>query len=125
MSHVASENTSKRTAFHHASNPLHVQFAFQAGQVSVLEAKPAFTSTDFQGLRLVITKPSKPRLARRNKQWIAHDHRKPITGTESTRSRDALLKELTGIASEVIGTTISADAPLMEAGLDSIGALEF
>ena len=40
------------------------------------------------------------------------------------KSRGALLKELTGIASEVIGTTISTDAPLMDAGLDSIGATE-
>ena len=41
-----------------------------------------------------------------------------------TRSRDVLLEELTGIAAEVIGTTISADAPLMDSGLDSIGATE-
>ena len=40
------------------------------------------------------------------------------------RSRDVLLEELTGIAAEVIGTTISADAPLMDSGLDSIGATE-
>ena len=31
---------------------------------------------------------------------------------------------MAGIASEVIGTTISADAPLMESGLDSISATE-
>ena len=122
--HVVSDNASKRTALHHASNPLHVQFAFQAGQVSGLEAKPAFTCTDFQGLRLVTAKPSKPRSARRNKQRSTCDHRKPTTGRESNRSRATLLKELTGIASEVIGTTVSADAPLMEAGLDSIGAAE-
>lgn len=41
------------------------------------------------------------------------------------KSRGALLKELTGIASEVIGTTISTDAPLMDAGLDSISGTEF
>ena len=38
--------------------------------------------------------------------------------------RDALLKELTSIASEVIGTTVSADVPLMDSGLDSISAME-
>ena len=41
-----------------------------------------------------------------------------------TRSRDVLLKELAGIAAEVTGTNISADAPLMDSGLDSIGATE-
>ena len=40
------------------------------------------------------------------------------------KSRGALLQELTGIASEVIGTTVAADAVLMEAGLDSISAAE-
>ena len=43
---------------------------------------------------------------------------------QTPKSRDALLKELINIASEVIGTTVSADAPLMEAGLDSISATE-
>ena len=50
-------------------------------------------------------------------------HRKPAKA-QCTRSRDALLKELTDIASEVIGTTVAADAVLMEAGLDSISATE-
>ena len=40
------------------------------------------------------------------------------------RSRDALLKELSEIASEVIGTPVSADTPLMDAGLDSISGTE-
>ena len=35
-----------------------------------------------------------------------------------------MLKKLTGIASEVIGTTVSADATLMSVGLDSIGLTE-
>ena len=38
------------------------------------------------------------------------------------KSHGALLKDLTGIASDVLGTTISANAPLMDAGLDSISA---
>ena len=42
----------------------------------------------------------------------------------SARSCDSLLEELTGIAAEVMGTTIAADAPLMSAGLDSIGTTE-
>ena len=40
------------------------------------------------------------------------------------RSRDVLLEELTAIAAEVTGTTIAVDAPLMDSGLDSIGATE-
>ena len=40
------------------------------------------------------------------------------------RSRDVLLEELAAIAAEVTGTTIAADAPLMDSGLDSIGATE-
>ena len=44
--------------------------------------------------------------------------------TRHTKSCDALLKELTSIASEVIGTTVSTDAPLMSTGLDSISAME-
>ena len=43
---------------------------------------------------------------------------------QNIRSRDTLLEELTSIASEVTGTTVSADAPLMSAGLDSISAME-
>ena len=44
--------------------------------------------------------------------------------TQHTKSRDSLLEELTSIASEVIGTTVSADVPLMDSGLDSISAME-
>ena len=42
----------------------------------------------------------------------------------STCSSDTLLDELKQIASEVIGKDVSVDAPLMDAGLDSIGATE-
>ena len=48
---------------------------------------------------------------------------KQLSGARA-KSRDALLKELTDIASEVIGTTVAADAVLMETGLDSISATE-
>ena len=40
------------------------------------------------------------------------------------RSRAGLVKEFAGIASEIIGTQVSVDAPLMSVGLDSIGATE-
>ena len=39
-------------------------------------------------------------------------------------SRVDLVQQLAGLASEVFGSAISADAPLMSAGLDSIGATE-
>ena len=48
----------------------------------------------------------------------------PAAAKAGPRSRDVLLEELTAIAAEVTGTTISADAPLMDSGLDSIGATE-
>ena len=50
--------------------------------------------------------------------------RESATTKVSSRSRDVLLEELTAIAAEVTGTTISADAPLMDSGLDSIGTTE-
>jgi acyl carrier protein len=44
--------------------------------------------------------------------------------THSTRSSDTLLSQLKQIASEVIDKDVSIDAPLMDAGLDSISATE-
>ena len=42
----------------------------------------------------------------------------------STRPSETLLGELQQIASEVINKDVSVDAPLMDAGLDSISATE-
>ena len=42
----------------------------------------------------------------------------------STRSSDTLLNELKQIASEVINKDVFVEAPLMDAGLDSISATE-
>ena len=67
---------------------------------------------------------SKPLHASRNSQpHSARNYRKPVA-TQRTRPGDTLLKELISIASEVIGATVAADAPLMESGLDSISATE-
>ena len=44
--------------------------------------------------------------------------------TNGTSSSDTLLNELKQIASEVINKDVSVDAPLMDAGLDSISAAE-
>ena len=41
-----------------------------------------------------------------------------------TRSRDSLIQELTAITATIIGSAVSADAPLMSAGLDSIATTE-
>ena len=81
------------------------------------------SGANFQEILLVTIEPAKPSSVRRNRPRSTRTHPKPA-GAQRTRSRDALLKELTGIASEVIGTTVSADAPLMESGLDSISATE-
>ena len=52
------------------------------------------------------------------------NRKKPAAAKVGARSQNALLDELTAIAAEVTGTSISADAPLMSAGLDSISAME-
>jgi acyl carrier protein len=84
----------------------------------------------FRGLLLVTVGPSKPLSAGRVPQSTPSrpqsnlKHKEPAAAKAGSRSRDLLLKELTGIAAEVTGTTISADAPLMDSGLDSIGATE-
>ena len=41
-----------------------------------------------------------------------------------TRSRDSMIQELTAITATIIGAAVSADAPLMSAGLDSIATTE-
>ena len=41
-----------------------------------------------------------------------------------TRSRDSMIQELTAITATIIGPAVSADAPLMSAGLDSIATTE-
>ena len=79
---------------------------------------------------LVTVRPSKPLSAGRvpqptpNRPQSDLKLKKSAATKAGTRSRDVLLKELTGIAAEVTGTTIAADAPLMDSGLDSIGATE-
>ena len=76
---------------------------------------------NFQEIPLGTIEPAKPPSVRRNRPRSTRTHPQHV-GAQC--SRDALLKELTSIASEVIGTTVSADAPLMEPGLDSISATE-
>ncbi len=88
-----------------------------------LKEKQALTIACFQELLITTANLSKPQSARRNRPRTTEPHRKPAEA-QCTRSRDALLKDLTKLASEVIGTTVAADAVLMEAGLDSISATE-
>ena len=40
-------------------------------------------------------------------------------------ARDGLVDELVGTASQLTGTAVSADSPLMSVGLDSVSATEF
>ena len=74
--------------------------------------------------------PSKPLSAGRVPQPTPSRSQSDLKLKESvatkagTRSRDVLLEELAAIAAEVTGTTIAADAPLMDSGLDSIGTTE-
>ena len=84
----------------------------------------------FRGLLLVTVGPSKPLSAGGVPQPTPSRPRSNLKLKElaaakaGPRSRDVLLEELTAIAAEVTGTTIAADAPLMDSGLDSIGATE-
>ena len=78
---------------------------------------------NFQEIPLGTIEPGKPSSATIIKPRITRG-RQQSAAAKRTHSRDALLKELTGIASEVIGMTVTADAPLMSAGLDSISAME-
>jgi len=78
---------------------------------------------NFRDMLLETVEPAKPPPAKKKRPCGTHKHTQPAE-SQRARSRDVLLKELTGIASEVIGTTVSADAPLMESGLDSISGAE-
>jgi acyl carrier protein len=86
------------------------------------------SSASFRDLALVIAGTRKA-LASRSTQKQARPtatlrslhQRKPA---RSTRSSATLLNELKQIASEVINKDVSVDAPLMDAGLDSISATE-
>ena len=79
---------------------------------------------------LVTVAPSKPPSAGRvpqptpSKSQSDSKLKKSAAAKADARSRDVLLEELTAIAAEVTGTNISTDAPLMDSGLDSIGATE-
>ena len=87
-------------------------------------------ASSFRDMLLVTVGPSKPLSATSVPQATPsrpQSHlklRESAATMASIRSSDVLLEELTAIASEVTGTNISADAPLMDSGLDSIGATE-
>ena len=84
----------------------------------------------FRELLLVTVGPSKPLSAGRvpqptpSKSQSGLERKKSAAIKAGACSQKALLDELTAIAAEVTGTSISADAPLMDSGLDSIGATE-
>ena len=100
-------------------------------EASALQVSQVYTSSaSFQGPLLVAVGPSKPLSAGRIKQPTPSRPQENLqlkqlaAAKAGTRSQKALLDELTAIAAEVTGTTITADAPLMDSGLDSIGATE-
>ena len=90
---------------------------------SLLARRIPLSGAHFQEILLEAIEPAKHPSTRRKIPRSTRKHLQPA-GSQQARSRDALLKELTDIASEVIGTTVSTDAPLMESGLDSISATE-
>ena len=88
------------------------------------------SSLSFRELTLVVVGRSRPlagvrrtRPKSKAPQNVAN-RKKPAAAKVGARSQNALLDELTAIAANVTGTNISADAPLMDSGLDSIGATE-
>ena len=95
--------------------------------------KPAYSrsvggsSASFQDVALVTagTRKALSRTTQRKQARPAANPRSaPKQTMTSTRSSDTLLNELKQMASEVINKDVSVDAPLMDAGLDSIGATE-
>ena len=85
------------------------------------------SSANFQDLALV-TAGKRKALSRttQRKQALpaANPRSAPKQMVNSTRSSATLLNELKQMASEVINKDVSVDAPLMDAGLDSISATE-
>ena len=55
---------------------------------------------------------------------VAIKRTRAVASRAQPGSRPDLVQQLVGLACEVFGTTIASDAPLMSAGLDSIGATE-
>ena len=85
------------------------------------------SSATFQEVALVTagTRKALSRITQRKQARLAANPRSAAKHKKnSTRSSDTLLGELKQIASEVINKDISIDAPLMDAGLDSISATE-
>ena len=85
------------------------------------------SSASFQDVALVTagTQKALSRTTQRMQAGPAANPRSdPKQTMTSTRSSDTLLSELQQIASEVINKDVSVDAPLMDAGLDSISATE-
>ena len=85
------------------------------------------SSASFQDVALVTAgtrKALSQTTQRKQTRPAANPRSDPKQTMTSTRSSDTLLSELQQIASEVIDKDVSVDAPLMDAGLDSIGATE-
>ena len=86
------------------------------------------SSASFQDLALATAGAPEALLSRSTQKQAARTiatSRSVHKVTHSTRSSDTLLDELKQIASEVINKDVSVNAPLMDAGLDSIAATEF
>ena len=82
------------------------------------------SSASFQGVALVTAGTRKAPTQRKQALPAVNPRSSPKQTMTSTRSSDTLLNELKQMASEVINKDVSVDAPLMDAGLDSISATE-
>ena len=91
-------------------------------------ASEPISGDNYQELHLVPAGSSKPMKSQSTHDKVSPTAKSPSVTmrkvTQSTSSSDTLLGELKQIASEVINKDVSVDAPLMDAGLDSIGATE-
>ena len=118
------------TSHFHVSRTSVDKYIYSGETSSLRAAQVQASSTSFRGLLLVTVSQSKPLSAGSVPQPTSSRPqgnlklKEPAAAKAGARSQTALLDELTTIASEVIGTRVAADAPLMSAGLDSIGATE-
>ena len=96
-------------------------------------ASEQISGNNFQEMHLVAAGSSTPMKSQSTKSQSTQSKARPAAKlrsaakrkvTDSTRSSDTLLGELKQIASEVINKDVSVDAPLMDAGLDSISTRE-
>ncbi len=134
-------SASRRHSLHSKMNKCEALYLLQHGQRSSpsvvslsrsreQKATQLLSNASFGETLLVPVGPAKSAIAGRKSRPKSDIPRnvpkstQPTKAVSSARSQKAVLDDLTAIAAEVIGTKVAADAPLMDSGLDSIGATE-